>query len=120
MMIKKYGSEEIEECDSVISDVKDMLLELNDLEIFTIIDYTSMTYMCFEKTSPKLFLNIKCGSKLWDSNESLIDGVISTIKEFVRSYGYSIGTNVKKEEKRQVTIPITDIFEVEYQMLIQK
>jgi len=86
MMIKKYGSEEIEE----------------------------------EKTSPKLFLNIKCGSKLWDSNESLIDGVISTIKEFVRSYGYSIGTNVKKEEKRQVTIPITDIFEVEYQMLIQK
>ena len=58
MMIKKYGSEEIEECDSVISDVKDMLLELNDLEIFTIIDYTSMTYMCFEKTSPKLFLNI--------------------------------------------------------------
>ncbi len=115
MMIKKYGSEEIEECDSVISDVKDMLLELNDLEIFTSIDYTPMTYVCIEKISPKLFLNIKCDSKLWDSNKSLIDGVITTIKELVRSYGYN--TNDVNGITR---VGLTDIYEVEYQMLIQK
>jgi hypothetical protein len=121
MMIKKYGLEALEECDSIISNVKDMLLELelDGLEIFTSINYTPLTLMGIEKT-PKLFLNIKCGSKLWDSNESLIDGVISTIKEFVGSYGYVVGTNFRKEEKRQVTIPIIDIYEVEYQMLIQK
>ena len=120
-MIKKYGLEALEECDSIISNVKDMLLELelDGLEIFTSINYTPLTLMGIEKT-PKLFLNIKCGSKLWDSNESLIDGVISTIKEFVGSYGYVVGTNFRKEEKRQVTIPIIDIYEVEYQMLIQK
>lgn len=115
-MIKKYGVEEIEECDSVISDVKDMLLELNDLEIFTSIDYTPMTYMCIEQTSPKLFLNIKCDSKLWDSNESLINDLIDTIKNYLKSYRFCYGSNKKEEER----VGLTDKYEVEYQILIQK
>ena len=116
MMIKKYGLEEIEECDSVISDVKDMLLELNDLEIFTSIDYTPMTYMCIEQTSPKLFLNIKCDSKLWDSNDILINDLIDTIKNYLKSYRFCYGSNKKEEER----VGLTDKYEVEYQMLIQK
>jgi hypothetical protein len=116
MMIKKYGLEEIEECDSVISDVKDMLLELNDLEIFTSIDYTPMTYMCIEQTSPKLFLNIKCDSKLWDSNDILINDLIDTVKNYLKSYRFCYGSNKKEEER----VGLTDKYEVEYQMLIQK
>jgi hypothetical protein len=116
MMIKKYGVEEIEECDSVISDVKDMLLELNDLEIFTSIDYTPMTYMCIEQTSPKLFLNIKCDSKLWNSNEILINDLIDTIKNYLKSYRFCYGSNKKEEER----VGLTDKYEVEYQILIQK
>ena len=115
MMIKKYGLESLEECDSIISDIKDMLLELNDLEIFTSIDYTPLTYMCVENKS-KLFLNIKADSKLWESNSILIDEVINTIKELIRSYGYVNGSNIKKEER----VGLIDIYEVEYQMLIQK
>lgn len=114
-MIKKYGLETLEECDSIISDIKDMLLELDDLEIFTSIDYTPLTYMCVENKS-KLFLNIKADSKLWESNSSLIDEVINTIKELIRSYGYVNGSNIKKEER----VGLIDIYEVEYQMLIQK
>lgn len=116
MMIKKYGLELIEECDSVISDVKDMLLELNDLEIFTSIDYTPMTYMCIEQTSPKLFLNIKCDSKLWNSNEILINDLIDTIKNYLKSYRFCYGSNKKEEER----VGLTDKYEVEYQILIQK
>lgn len=114
-MIKKYGLETLEECDSIISDIKDMLLELDDLEIFTSIGYTPLTYMCVENKS-KLFLNIKADSKLWESNSSLIDEVINTIKELIRSYGYVNGSNIKKEER----VGLIDIYEVEYQMLIQK
>ena len=117
IMIKKYGLEALEECDSIISNVKDMLLELelDGLEIFTSINYTPLTLMGIEKT-PKLFLNIKADSKLWESNSSLIDEVINTIKELIRSYGYINGSNIKKEER----VGLIDIYEVEYQMLIQK
>ena len=117
LMIKKYGVVALEECDSIIINVKDILLELNDLEIFTSINYTPLTFVGLEKTSPKLFLQIKCDSQLWNLHQELIDEVVETIKGLVKSYRYNQGSNAVKTEER---VGLTDKYMNEYLMLIQK
>lgn len=116
LMTKKYGALALEECDSIISNIKDMLLELDEFGIFTAINYTPLTFACHEKTSPKLFLQIKCDSQLWNSHRVLIDEVAETIKGLVKDYRYNQGNGVKTEER----VGLTDQYMNEYVMLIQK
>lgn len=116
LMTKKYGALALEECDSIIGNIKDMLLELDEFGIFTAINYTPLTFACLEKTSPKLFLQIKCDSQLWNSHRVLIDEVAETIKGLVKDYRYNQGNAVKTEER----VGLTDQYMNEYVMLIQK
>lgn len=115
LMTKKYGALALEECDSIISNIKDMLLELDE-GIFTTINYTLLTFACLETISPKLFLRIKCDSQLWNLHRVLIDEVVETIKGLVKDYKYSQDQAVKTEER----VGLTDQYMNEYLMLIQK
>lgn len=120
LMTKKYGALALEECDSIISNIKDMLLELElelgEFGIFTAINYTPLTFACLESISPKLFLQIKCDSQLWNSYRVVIDEVVETIKGLVKDYRYSQGNAVKTEER----VGLIDQYMNEYLMLIQK
>ena len=50
MMRLKYGESVLSECDDMIDDIKDMVLELTDIGLFTTVGYTPMTISCFDKT----------------------------------------------------------------------
>ena len=39
----RYGADVVEECNSIIYDIVDMLLELKDIGLFTMVGYTPMT-----------------------------------------------------------------------------
>ena len=49
----KYGEDVLSECDSIIEDIKDMLLELTDAGLFTTVGYTPMTLVYREKIIKK-------------------------------------------------------------------
>lgn len=82
-----YTKEKIDKSESIIYYVKDIISDLRDMtigddvEIFSYIDYTPMTW-AMRETSPKLFLDIKIYSKNLDDNlikriEDIYESVIS-------------------------------------------
>lgn len=125
MMVKKYGSDELEESDSLIKDIESVLFELKDLEIFTEIKYTSLTQLAIENT-PKLIVVIKCDSVLWNKNRAEINNTIDTIKGIVSSYRYCQGSTNRASstpeipETDEFRVGLTDRYNTEFQMLIQK
>ena len=117
IMDVRYGADVMEECNSIIADIKDMLLELNDIGLMTVVGYTPMTLTYRDKT-PKIMVEISSYVGTWGTGKFLkgdtdyTSEVIETterIKEYVKSKGYPFGDG--KWESSGMMI---------YQMLIQK
>ena len=117
IMDVRYGADVMEECESMIADIKDMLLELNDIGLMTVVGYTPMTLTYRDKT-PKIMVEISSYVGTWGTGRFLkgdtdyTSEVIETterIKEYVKSKGYPFGDG--KWESSGMMI---------YQMLIQK
>jgi len=117
IMNVRYGVNVMEECNSMIADIKDMLLELTDIGLMTVVGYTPMTLAYQEKT-PKIFVEISSYVGTWGTgkflkgNTDYTSEVMETaerIKEYVKSKEYSTGDGKWESSGRQI-----------YQMLIQK
>jgi hypothetical protein len=85
-----YGANVIKECDSIIEDIKDILLELSDSGLFTMVGYTPMTLTYSDKT-PKIMAEVQGELGLCDSNEDDINSTFERIKDYVKSKGYPTG-----------------------------
>ncbi len=112
-----YGANVISECDSIIEDIKDMLLELKDVGLHTVVGYTPMTLTYREKT-PKIFVEISTYVGTWGGGKflkgdtdytSVVKETVERIKEYVKSKGYCTGEGEWENSGRRI-----------YQMLIQK
>ena len=113
IMDSHYGSNVMEECDSIIADVKDMLLELKDIGLFITVGYTPMTLVYREKT-PKIMSEVQGDSLLCSDNKYDIDSAFERIKEYTSSKGYVTGFgNWEREGENGKSMSV-------YQMLIQK
>ena len=117
IMNVRYGADVVEECDSMIADIKDMLLELSDIGLMTIVGYTPLTLTYVDKT-PKIWVEISSYVGTWGAGRflkgqtDLTSEVMETterIKEYVKSKGYSSGDGKWESSGRMI-----------YQMLIQK
>lgn len=113
----KYSEDVLNECDSIIADIKDMLLELTDAGLFTSVGYTPMTLAYQEKT-PKIAVEISTYVGTWGGGKFLkgdtdytqeVRETIERIKEYVKSKGYLMGDGEWESNNRKI-----------YQMLIQK
>jgi hypothetical protein len=116
IMNSYYGYNVMEECDSIIADIKDMLLELKDIGLFITVGYTPMTLTYRDKT-PKIMAEVQGDSLLCSYNEDDIDSAFERIKEYTSSKGYVTGFGNWERETRdsngRKNISV-------YQMLIQK
>ncbi len=109
----KYGESVLSECDNMIDDIKDMVLELSDIGLSTTVGYTPMTISCSDKT-PKLIVEVQCDSLLCSYNEDDINSSFDRIKEYSSSKGYATGFGTwERETSNGKNISV-------YQMLIQK
>ena len=112
-MDSHYGSNVMEECDSIIDDIKDMLLELQDISLFITVGYTPMTLVYREKT-PKIMAEVQGDSLLCSDNKDDIDSAFERIKEYTSSKGYATGFGTwEREGENGKSMSV-------YQMLIQK
>ena len=113
IMNVRFGVDVMEECDSVIADIKDMLLELTDIGLMTVVGYTPMTLTWVDKT-PKIMVEVQGDSLLCSYNEDDIDSAFERIKEYTSSKGYATGFGTwEREAGNGKNISV-------YQMLIQK
>jgi hypothetical protein len=113
IMSHHYGHDVIKECDGVIADIKDMLLELQDIGLFITVGYTPMT-LSYQEKKPKIIASVQGDSLLCSYNEDDIDSSFERIKEYVGSKGYVTGFGTwERAEYGGKYISI-------YQMLIQK
>ncbi len=85
-----YGLDNVEECDSVILDIKDMTYDLVDLGFNVKVDYSYSTKTCIEQT-PKIEVNIIGEDELFDENYDEVLPVIDSIKKYVSGLGFSTG-----------------------------
>ena len=113
IMNVRFGVDVMGECDSVIADIKDMLLELTDIGLMTVVGYTPMTLTWVDKT-PKIMVEVQGDSLLCSYNEDDIDSAFERIKEYTSSKGYATGFGTwEREAGNGKNISV-------YQMLIQK
>ena len=117
IMNVRYGVDVMEECDSMIADIKDMLLELKDIGLFVIVGYTPITLSYREKT-PKIMVEISSYVGTWGTGKFIkgdtdltsdVKESTERIKDYVSSKGYSFGDGKWESSGRMI-----------YQMLIQK
>jgi len=117
IMDVRYGADTIKECDSLVEDIKDILLELGDSGLQTIVGYTPMTLTYRDKT-PKIMVEISSYVGTWGAGRFLkgdtdytseVMEVAERIKDYVKSKGYVIGDGKWESNGRMI-----------YQMLIQK
>jgi hypothetical protein len=109
----RYGADVVEECNSIIYDIVDMLLELKDIGLFTMVGYTPMT-LTYRDETPKIMAEVQGDSLLCSYNEDDIDSAFERIKEYSSSKGYATGFgNWERESGNGKKISV-------YQMLIQK
>lgn len=99
MMIKKYGVEEIEECDEVIRNIRDMALEVEDLGITVLVGYSPMTYMSAEST-PKISVSVIADAILFAGKIADIDIFTDTLLSYVKSLGFSTGKNTFTTDRK--------------------
>ena len=113
MMRLKYGESVLSECDDMIDDIKDMVLELTDIGLFTTVGYTPMTLVYREKT-PKIMAEVQGDSLLCSYNEDDINSSFDRIKEYTSSKGYATGFGTwEREGENGKSMSV-------YQILIQK
>jgi len=98
-MIKKYGLEEIEECDGVIRNISDMALEVEDLGITVLVGYSPMTYMSAEST-PKISVSVIANEILFAGKIADIDIFTNTLLDYVKSLGFSTGKNTFTTDRK--------------------
>ena len=98
-MIKKYGLEEIEECDEVIENISDMALEVEDLGITVLVGYSPMTYMSAEST-PKISVSVIANEILFAGKIADIDIFTNTLLDYVKSLGFSTGKNTFTTDRK--------------------
>lgn len=113
IMNVRYGSDVVEECDSIIDDINDMILELKDIGLFVMVGYTPMTLTYRDKT-PKIMAEVQGDSLLCSYNEDDIDSAFERIKEYTSSKGYATGFGTWERETsngKKMSV---------YQILIQK
>jgi hypothetical protein len=113
IMDSHYGSNVMEECDSIIADIKDMLLELKDIGLFITVGYTPMT-ISYRESTPKIMAEVQGDSLLCSYNEDDIDSAFERIKEYTSSKGYVTGFGTwerEVENGKKMSV---------YQILIQK
>ena len=117
IMDSHYGADTMKECDDIISDIKDMLLELKDAGLDITVGYTPMTLAYREKT-PKIVVDLSTYVGTWGGGKFLkgdsdytseVREASERIKDYVRSKGYVTGDGEWENGGRRV-----------YQMLIQK
>ena len=101
MMIMKYGLEEIVECDEVIRNISDMALEVEDLGITVLVEYSPMTYLSFDST-PKISVAIIADEKLFAGKIADIDIFTDTLLGYVKSLGFSTGKNTFTSDDRKL------------------
>jgi hypothetical protein len=124
IMSMVYGVNVIQECDSIIEDIKDILLELSDSGLFTMVGYTPMTLTYSDKT-PKIMVEVQGDLELCESNEDDINSTFERIKDYVKSKGYPTGFGSWEREAPNSFAVIDNQsigrkrYKV-YQMLIQK
>ena len=82
-MLIKYGDEKIENCDSTINNIKDMLLELQDLRFDTVVEYSPFTLTSLD-SDPKIYIEIIGEIDLFDSNYDLIKTIVAQIREYTK------------------------------------
>lgn len=87
LMKVKYGEEVLRECDSVIDDIKDMLLELKDMGLSVGVAYTPMTLDGMED-SPKIKAQVQGDLAFCTLNKDEINSAFERIKEYARLKGY--------------------------------
>jgi hypothetical protein len=104
----RYGKSTIEECESMIDDMKDMLLEFSDLGFDVTVGYSPLTLMYSEDT-PKMYVNLSARFDLFDKYLDEINELDLRLKDYVKSKGYSYGSNIWRPDVRK-----------NYQILIQK
>lgn len=117
IMNVRYGVDVMEECDSMIADINDMLLELKDIGLNITVGYTPMTLTYRDKT-PKIMVEISSYVGTWGAGRFLkgqtdltsdVKESTERIKDYVSSKGYSFGDGKWESSGRMI-----------YQMLIQK
>jgi hypothetical protein len=90
-LVRAYGKENLEECDSLMLDIKDLSYDLLDLGFDVKIDYSHSTMFDRDKT-PKIEVNIIGSDSLFDENYSdVVLPVIEDIKKYVSNLGFSTG-----------------------------
>jgi hypothetical protein len=99
MMIKKYGIQEIVECDEVIRNINDMALEVEDLGITVLVGYSPMTYMSMEST-PKISVSVIANEILFAGKIADIDIFTDTLLRYVKSLGFSTGKNTFTTDRK--------------------
>jgi hypothetical protein len=99
MMIKKYGIQEIVECDEVIRNISDMALEVEDLGITVLVEYSPMTYLSFDST-PKISVSVIADAILFAGNIADIDIFTDTLLDYVKSLGFSTGKNTFTTDRK--------------------
>lgn len=90
IMKVKYGEQALRECDLIIDDIKDMLLELQDMGLSVGVSYTPMTLAGMED-SPKIRAEAQGDSAFCSRNKDEINSAFERIKEYARSKGYVTG-----------------------------
>ena len=101
MMIKKYGKENIEECNEVLKNIEHMSFEVQDLGITVLFGYTPMTFLCLD-TSPKIYVSIIADERLYAGKIADIDIFKDTLLGYVRSLGFSTGQNTFTSDDRKI------------------
>jgi hypothetical protein len=117
IMNVRYGTDVVVECDSIIADIKDMLLELDDIGLMTVVGYTPMT-LTYRETTPKIWVEISSYVGTWGAGRFLkgdtdytseVKETVERIKDYVKSKGYSSGDGKWESSGKMI-----------YQILIQK
>ena len=119
IMNVRYGVDVMEECDSIIADIKDMVLELQDIGLFTMVGYTPMTISCNEKT-PKIIVEVQGDLGLCLSNEDDINSSFERVKDYVKSLGFATGGGSWERDNGFLRGPSDAVTYRVYQILIQK
>jgi hypothetical protein len=113
----RYGESTIDECNSMIDDIKDMALEFSDLGFNVSVSYSPLT-LAVRDTSPKIRVDIGANTELFDKYYSEITELDSRLREYVKSKGYPCGSNITKPNSDWHE-PGQDEYK-HYQMSIQK
>ena len=117
---ESYTKDVIDECDSVILDIKDMSYDLVDLGFDVKVDYSYSTKKLHDK-NPKIMVAIIGENNLFDENyDDVVLPVIDSIKKYVSVLGFSTGGHLST-----TTAPADNSFDgltewMSYTLLIQK